>query len=113
MKLQDICEAKFPPIAHLEAEFPILASLDLSDMELPGQFQQAEYNPDSLVHIERISADIETRRRHGISLRRLALVCSDGRTRHFAVHTGQQHGSMGNTDQRLMSVFRCATSPAA
>ena len=112
IKLQDICEAKFPAIAHLESEFPVLAALDFLDMELPGQYQQMEYNPDSVVYVERLASDVATLRRHCISLRRIEFVCSDGRSRCFSVHTGQPLGSMGNTDQRMTMAFRCATCAA-
>ena len=109
-KLHEICEAKFPAVSHLEEEFPILANLDFVDMELPGQYQQMEYNPDSVVYVERLAADVLALRRHCISMRRIAFVCSDGRSRHFSVHTGQAQGSMGNTDQRMMMAFRCAAA---
>jgi hypothetical protein len=112
-KLVEICEAKFPAVTHLEDEFAALASLDFLDMELPGQYQQMEYNPDSVVYVERVGADVLSLRRHCISMRRIEFVCSDGVSRFFSVHTGQTQGSMGNTDQRMMMAFRCApTMPA-
>jgi hypothetical protein len=88
----------------------VLAALDFLDMELPGQYQQMEYNPDSVIYVERLAADVVSLRRHCISMRRIEFVCSDGRSRFFSVHTGQASGSMGNTDQRAMMAFRCAAA---
>ena len=45
-------------VTHLETAYPALASLDFSDMELPGQYQQMEYNPESVVYVERLAADV-------------------------------------------------------
>lgn len=106
-KLLAICEAKFPVVTHLEHEYPALASLDFSDMELPGQYQQMDYNPESVLYIERLASDVLLLRRQCVSIRRIELVCSDGNSRFFALHTGQILVASGNTDQRATSVFRC------
>jgi hypothetical protein len=109
-KLLAICEAKFPVVTHLEHEYPALASLNFSDMELPGQYQQMEYNPESVIYIERLAADVLLLRRQCVSIRRIELVCSDGNSRFFALHTGQILAASGNTDQRATSFFRCVSS---
>lgn len=107
-KLLEICEAKFPAVTHLEAEFPVLAAVDFHDMELPGQFQQTEFNPDGVIYVERVSSNVLALRRHCVSLRRLELIGSDGRSRYFALHSGQNQGTPGSTEQRMMMAFRCA-----
>jgi hypothetical protein len=102
-----MCEAKFPPVVHLEEDFPVLAHMDFSEMELPGQFQHLEFSPESCVFVVRLGTRVSLIRRHGVSMRRIELVCSDGITRYFTVSATQAH-NLSSTDQRMMSVYRCA-----
>lgn len=111
-KLKEMCEAKFPPVSHLEEDFPVLAHMDFSEMELPGQFQQLEFSPESCVFVVRLGTRVSLIRRHGVSMRRIELICSDGRTRYFTVAATQAH-NLSSTDQRMMSVYRSAHAPAA
>jgi phosphatidylinositol kinase/protein kinase (PI-3 family) len=58
----------------------------LGDVELPGQYLSGlEVNPDSIIYLEGIGADVAIVRRNSSSFRRLSLLCSDGHTRHMLV----------------------------
>lgn len=106
-KLREMCDAKFPALQHLVEEFPMLAALDCSDLELPGQFQQADFVPDETVFVESIGSHVRLMRRHGVTLRRIEFICSDGNSRFFAIYSGQ----LPNTsDARVMGVYRCAAA---
>lgn len=105
-----MCEAKFPPVVHLEEDFPVLAHMDFSEMELPGQFQQLEFSPESCVFVVRLGTRVSLIRRHGVSMRRIELICSDGITRFFTVSATQAH-NLSSTDQRMMGVYRCGPTP--
>jgi phosphatidylinositol kinase/protein kinase (PI-3 family) len=113
-KLREMCEAKFPPVMHLEEDLPVLANMDFSDMELPGQYQQLGFCPDACVFVSRIGSRVSLVRRHGVSMRRLELLCSDGESRFFTVAAGQAQ-NLSSTDQRMMSIYRCVpcATPAA
>lgn len=107
-KLQEICEAKFLSVTRLQDDCPVLASLQSTDLELPGQHQNlVEFSPEHVVHLEMVSSNAVVLRRHCVTLRRIELICSDGRSRFFTVHCGQPHGLHG-TDERIVSVHRCA-----
>lgn len=103
-KLREMCDAKFPSLQHLVEEFPMLAALDLTDLELPGQFQQLDFSPDETVFVERIGSHVRLLRRHGVTLRRLELICSDGVSRFFSINSAQ---GVNSSDSRVMSVYRC------
>lgn len=110
-KLQEICEAKFLSVSRLQDDCPVLASLQSTDLELPGQHQNlAEYSSEHCVYLEMVSSNAVVLRRHCVTLRRIQLICSDGRSRYFTVHCGQPHGLHG-TDERIVSVHRCDTLP--
>jgi hypothetical protein len=65
--------------------------VQLGDVELPGQYLSgAEVNPDSIIYLEGIGADVAIVRRNASSFRRLSLLCSDGHTRHMLVQVGGQ-----------------------
>jgi transformation/transcription domain-associated protein len=106
-KLREVLEAKFPSVMRLEEDFPSMANTDFRDMELPGQFQQLEYSPESTVYVEKIASNVSLIRRHGVSMRRVEFICSDGISRFFAVSSGQTQ-TMNSTDQRVMSLYRHA-----
>lgn len=103
--LREMCEAKFPACAYLEEDFPVLGHMDFSEMELPGQFQQLAFSPEACVFIVRLGTRVSLVRRHGVSMRRIDLVCSDGETRSFSIATTQTH-NLNSTDQRMMGVYR-------
>ena len=104
-KLREMCESKFPTVVHLEEDFPVLAHMDFTEMELPGQFQQLEFSPEACVFVVRLGTRVSLVRRHGVSMRRIELICSDGVTRFFSVTSTQAH-NLSSTDQRMMGVYR-------
>lgn len=60
--------------------------VQLGDVELPGQYLSGvEVNPDGIIYLEGIGADVAIVRRNSSSFRRLSLLCSDGHMRHMLV----------------------------
>jgi hypothetical protein len=80
--------------------------VQLGDVELPGQYLSgAEVNPDSIIYLEGIGADVAIVRRNASSFRRLSLLCSDGHTRHMLVQVGECLGHAGSLEPTY--VHRC------
>jgi hypothetical protein len=65
-------------------------------VELPGQYLFGhEVNIDNSVLVEGISSNVAIVRRQYSSYRRLSFICSDGRTRHMLVQSGQNALQVG------------------
>ena len=70
----------------------------LTDVEVPGQYLAGcEVTPESTVYLEGFSSNVVIVRRHSSSCRRLSLLCSDGKTRHMLVQTGQNSNQVRRT----------------
>jgi phosphatidylinositol kinase/protein kinase (PI-3 family) len=66
------------------------------EVELPGQYLFGhEVNVDNNVLVEGISSNVAIVRRQYSSYRRLSFICSDGRTRHMLVQSGQNALQVG------------------
>ncbi|WIA37453.1 hypothetical protein OEZ86_014371 [Tetradesmus obliquus] len=99
-------EAAMPHSLRLEEECRALQDIQLSEVELPGQYLAGhEVTPDSSIYLEAISSNVAIVRRSASSFRRLSLICSDGITRHMLVQTGQ-NSTQGAADERMMQLLR-------
>lgn len=103
---QSHLEARMSNVLRLEEEARALADLTLWEVEMPGQYLAGnEVIPDAVVMLEAFGANVAVVRRHCTSFRRLALIGSDGRTRHMLVQTGQNL-AQALTDERIVQLTR-------
>lgn len=84
--------------------FGALQEASFRDLEMPGQWYTGEeLQPDAIVRIERIGADVQVVRRHCSSYRRLKFYGSDGRMRQFLIQTGQHFPVTGSIPLPLLT----------
>ena len=69
---------------------------------MPGQYLGGqEPSPDGIVMLEAFGGAVAVVRRHATSFRRLTLIGSDGRSRHFLVQTGQNNAQVSDPTSEL------------
>lgn len=105
-KLQADLEGRLPATLRLEDECRALLELQVHEIEIPGQYLAGrELAPDGVVYLERVRPDVAVVRRAAGSFRRVAMVGSDGRARHFLLHAGQS-APHPHADERLLQLAR-------
>eukprot|EP00898_Chlorokybus_atmophyticus_P003741 jgi/Chlat1/4368/Chrsp29S04524 len=103
--LQTNVEDRLPAALRLEDESKLLRECNVMEVEIPGQYYSDLFQqPEHIVKLERMGADVPIVRRHGSSHRRITMVGSDGSERNFLVQTSLTQNA--RSDERMAQLFR-------